>query len=144
MRKVVPVLVLALGLLFAAAPAALALDDQNCTPSDFPSQAAAQAHLRADPSDPDGLDAHVGPADGNDHAGGDGIACASLPAPFDRRPVFASSAPGQPAANQQADSGEVLAHTGPNSNLSVMAAGLIGLGMLALLVTRYRGRHVRR
>jgi hypothetical protein len=141
MRKVVPVLILALGLLFAAAPAALALDDQNC--SDFSSQAAAQAHLRADPSDPDGLDAHVGPADGNDQAGGDGIACESLPGPFDRRPVFASGTPAQPVTNQ-ADSGEVLAHTGPNSNLSVMATGLIGLGMIALMVTRYRGRHLRR
>jgi len=52
--------------------------DLNC--SDFPSQAAAQAHLRADPSDPDRLDA--------DH---DGIACESNPAPKDLTPVVRSA-----------------------------------------------------
>lgn len=51
------------------------VDDQNC--SDFPNQAAAQAHLRADPSDPDNLD-------GNDN---DGLACESLPCPCDLNPV---------------------------------------------------------
>lgn len=62
------------GGLFLAAPAS-AQDDQNC--DDFASQAAAQAHLREDPSDPDGLD-------GNDN---DGIACEDNPAPTDFDPV---------------------------------------------------------
>lgn len=63
------------------ARSALAVDDQNC--SDFPSQAAAQQHLRADPSDPDNLDAN-----------NDGVACESNPAPYDRQPVgTGSSAP---------------------------------------------------
>lgn len=50
-------------------------DRYNC--SDFPSQADAQAVLRADPSDPNRLD-------GNDR---DGIACENNPAPRDRVPV---------------------------------------------------------
>lgn len=44
----------AAGSLMLASPA-IAQDDQNC--DDFTSQAAAQAHYRADPSDPDNLDA---------------------------------------------------------------------------------------
>jgi hypothetical protein len=45
--------------------------DLNCP--DFPSQAAAQAELRRDPSDPHGLDTDR-----------DGVACESNRAPFDR------------------------------------------------------------
>ena len=48
--------------------------DLNC--SDFPSQAAAQAELRRDPSDPNRLDADR-----------DGIACESNRAPRDTTPV---------------------------------------------------------
>lgn len=51
----------------------------NCTPENFQYQEDAQAVLDQDPSDPNGLDAHPGPADGNDQAGGDGTACESLP-----------------------------------------------------------------
>ncbi len=51
-----------------------AVDDENC--SDFSTQAAAQAHLRADLSDPDHLD--------TDH---DGIACESNSCPCDLTPV---------------------------------------------------------
>ena len=47
---------------------------QDC--SGYPSQAAAQAALRADPSDPNNLD----PDD-------DGIACENNPGPYDRTPV---------------------------------------------------------
>lgn len=49
--------------------------NHNC--ADYESQAAAQEVLRADPSDPNGLD-------GNDN---DGIACESNPAPYDTAPV---------------------------------------------------------
>ncbi len=60
---------------FAAfAGPAQAVDDQDCF--DFPSQAAAQQHLRQDPSDPDKLDPD-----------GDGIACETNAAPFDTVPV---------------------------------------------------------
>jgi hypothetical protein len=50
------------------------VDDQDC--SDFSSQAAAQQHLRDDPSDPDHLDP--------DH---NGIACESNSSPYDTVPV---------------------------------------------------------
>src|SRR5687768_8936428 len=50
-------------------------DLHNC--SDFATQAAAQAHLRANPSDPDNLD-------GTDQ---DGIACETLPGARDEVPV---------------------------------------------------------
>ena len=77
-RRIMPVVLLTFGALILAAPAALAqAGDQDC--SDFSSQADAQAHLRADPSDPDGLDSDS-----------DGVACESLPAPFDRTPVAAA------------------------------------------------------
>lgn len=56
------------------APAPAPARDLNC--SDFASQAAAQAELRRDPSDPNGLDTDR-----------DGIACESNRAPFDRTPV---------------------------------------------------------
>src|SRR5215211_1300829 len=51
-----------------------AFADLNC--SDFPNQAAAQANLRANPSDPNGLDRDR-----------DGIACESNRCPCDRVPV---------------------------------------------------------
>ena len=90
MRRITLLLAAASVLTLTAAPAAFAqANDQNC--ADFASQADAQAQLRADPQDPDGLDARPGPADGNNQAGGDGIACESLPGPFDREPVFAGS-----------------------------------------------------
>jgi hypothetical protein len=66
--------VLATLFVFSSHAAGPRIDDQNC--SDFPNQAVAQAHLRADPSDPDKLD--------TDH---DGIACESLPCPCDTVPV---------------------------------------------------------
>ena len=50
---------------------AAALNDQNCV--DFPSQAAAEQHLRSDPTDPDNLDTNR-----------NGIACEGSPGPFDR------------------------------------------------------------
>jgi hypothetical protein len=59
MRRIVLLFVTALVLALAAAPAAFAqANDQNC--DDFNLQAEAQAHLDADPSDPDGLDAPAG------------------------------------------------------------------------------------
>jgi outer membrane biosynthesis protein TonB len=57
-----------------ASPSAHAADLYNC--SDFANQAAAQAFLRSDPSDPSRLD-------GNNN----GIACESLPCPCDYNPV---------------------------------------------------------
>ena len=59
---------------FGAVGAPGQADDVNC--ADFASQAAAQAYLRSDPSDPSRLDADR-----------DGIACESLPAPLDFTPV---------------------------------------------------------
>lgn len=54
----------------------------NC--EDFDSQAEAQAFLRDDPSDPDGLDGPPGDA----FTGEEGVACESLPGPRDETPVL--------------------------------------------------------
>jgi hypothetical protein len=169
MRRTIVLFATAVVLALWAAVPAYALDDQNC--SDFESQAAAQAHLRADPSDPDGLDAHPGPADGNDRAGGDGIACESNPAPFDREPVLASPPTTKPPTTKPpttkppttkppasqtppieapADQappttvGGALPFTGPNDNLLPAGTALLVAGLTLVGVTRYRARHARR
>jgi LPXTG-motif cell wall-anchored protein len=125
-RRIIPVVLLVFGALVVAAPAALAqANDQNC--SDFPSQAAAQAHLRADPSDPDGLDGDS-----------DGIACEGNPAPFDRTPVVAASAAGGAGS---AGAG-TLAQTGPRSTPTLAIGGvLLAAGASLIWMTRYRARH---
>jgi len=74
MRRLLLLAALAMIGTLVFAPATLA-QDLNCV--DFDTQAAAQAQLRANPSDPNGLD-------GNDD---DGIACESLPGPRDEVPV---------------------------------------------------------
>jgi hypothetical protein len=81
-RRLVVLVLVAVGAGVVGAPAASAADDQNC--SDFPFQEDAQAHLNADRSDPDNLDAD-----------NDGIACEANP----RRPSVAPRpAPAPPPA----------------------------------------------
>src|SRR6266508_4502268 len=148
MRKlalVAVVLVAAVGLV--AGPAIAQADDQNC--SDFASQAEAQQHLRADPSDPDGLDAKPGPADGNDQAGGDGIACESNPGPFAREPVFAGPPPTEPPPTEPPPTteappttvGPALPFTGPSPWLLPFGVGALILGCLLLVLMRRGGKH---
>ena len=164
MRRTIVLLATAVVLALWAIPA-FAQDDQNCV--DFESQAAAQAHLRSDPSDPDGLDAHPGPADGNDRAGGDGIACEGRPGPFDREPVFAGPKPTEPPTTEPPTTeppaapetppleapaneappttvGGALPFTGPNDTLLPAGMTLLVLGLLTVAATRYRARHARR
>jgi hypothetical protein len=137
MRRTALLLAAAIVLALTAAPAAFAqANDQNC--DDFASQAEAQAHLEADPSDPDGLDALPGPADGNDDtdAGGhgDGQACEN----------FDYGAPDGGTTPQPGD-GEELPFTGPgNDTLLPAGTALLGLGLLVVGMSRYRGRHARR
>jgi hypothetical protein len=73
MRFMVLVVILVIGAIFFASgeigAQASHTGDLDC--SDFPNQAAAQAHMDAHPGDPDNLD-------GNDN---DGLACESLPCP---------------------------------------------------------------
>jgi hypothetical protein len=107
---------LVLGGLFLAAPSALAqAGDQDC--ADFASQAAAQAHLQADPSDPDGLDAD-----------NDGVACES----FEYGSEGATGGVGAGA----------LPRTGAGTvpSLSVGAL-LVAAGGALIWVARYRPRH---
>ena len=76
MRRLLYLAALSMLVMLVSAPAAPAqTGDLDC--ADFASQADAQAELRANPSDPHGLDGN------ND----DGIACESRPAPYDRAPV---------------------------------------------------------
>jgi hypothetical protein len=143
MRRIAILLAVATALALTTVPAAFAQDDQDC--ADFDSQAAAQAHLRADPSDPDGLDAKPGPADGNDQAGGDGIACENNPAPYDRQPVFPPSPAPAPADAASQQTGGALADTGPREAEFPLAVGLLALGAaIVTLAGSYRPRHARR
>jgi len=158
MRRTIVLLGTAVVLALWASPA-FAQDDQNC--DDLESQAAAQAHLRSDPSDPDGLDAPPGPADGNDRAGGDGIACEDNPAPYDREPVVAGPQPTEPPTTEPPASetppiqapaneappttvGGALPFTGPTDTLLPTGMTLLALGLLTVAATRYRARHARR
>lgn len=78
MRRLSLLAMLSMLAMLVFSPTAFAQSEQNdldC--EDFESQAEAQAELRSDPSDPNGLD-------GNDD---DGIACESLPGPRDEVPV---------------------------------------------------------
>jgi endonuclease YncB( thermonuclease family) len=69
MRRSLPAFV-TVGALAALASSASAAHSTDVDCADFPTQAAAQSHLLADPGDPDGLD--------GDH---DAVACESLPCP---------------------------------------------------------------
>jgi LPXTG-motif cell wall-anchored protein len=130
-RRIIPVVLLVFGALVVAAPAALAqAGDQDC--SDFASQAAAQAHLRADPSDPDGLDGDS-----------DGIACESLGAPFDRTPVVAADgSAGSGLTPGAGGTGGTLGQTGPRSMPTLGIGGLLlAAGAVLVWMARYRPRH---
>jgi LPXTG-motif cell wall-anchored protein len=95
---------------------------------DFASQATAQAHLRSDPSDPDGLDGDR-----------DGIACERNPAPFDRNPV-PRPAPTTPTTQAGTEAG-ALPRTGAATHVLVpMGVAFLALGGGLLLVTRRRIR----
>ena len=131
MRRTIVLLAAAVMLALWATPAS-AQDDQNC--ADFPSQAAAQAHLRQDPSDPDRLDAD-----------NDGLACENYPnypegSPRDETPVGAATGGGDTGGGGNGD----LPFTGPNDTLLPAGTALLALGLLAVAGTRYRGRHARR
>ena len=122
MRRSIVLLATTVVLALWATPA-FAQDDQNC--DDFESQAAAQAHLRQDPSDPDQLDRD-----------NDGLACEDHPdypegSARDEIPV------GQ-------DTGGDLPFTGPNDTMLPAGAALLVAGGLMLGVTRNRARHARR
>ncbi|MFD1385283.1 excalibur calcium-binding domain-containing protein [Oceanobacillus oncorhynchi subsp. oncorhynchi] len=65
-KRLTLVAFLAVLFMFGTTPSVFAADNLNC--SDFDTQPEAQAHLDADPSDPDGLDRDK-----------DGIACENLP-----------------------------------------------------------------
>ena len=123
MRRTMFLLAVAVVLALAAAPSAFAqANDQDC--ADFPSQAAAQAHLEADPSDPDNLDADD-----------DGLACES----FDYGDESGAAPPG-------GDDDSALPFTGPGDRQLPVGAALVTGGLALVLATqrRYRARHLRR
>jgi hypothetical protein len=107
------------------------------------SQAEAQAHLDADPSDPDGLDALPGEADGNDdiNAGGhgDGVACENE----DYGDGGDDGGDDGTGGGGTGEDGE-LPFTGPNDTMLPASAALLLGGALLLGATRYRARHARR
>lgn len=141
MRRLLYLAALAVVASLVLAPAALAQDTLNC--DDFASQAGAQAELRSDPSDPNGLD-------GNDD---DGIACESLPAPRDEVPVAAPPVADPPPPATPTNGGdqynggvtpteptptELLPDTGGPALLLPAAGLLLGAGLIGLRVARRR------
>ena len=130
MRRSIVLLATAVVLALWATPA-FAQDDQNC--DDFESQAAAQAHLRQDPSDPDQLDRD-----------NDGIACEDHPdypegSARDETPVGQDTGGGDDTGGGNGD----LPFTGPNDTMLPTGAALVVVGGLLLGATRYRARHAR-
>jgi LPXTG-motif cell wall-anchored protein len=115
-RRIIPLVLLVLGGAVMLAPTALAqAGDQDC--ADFSSQAAAQAHLQADPSDPDGLDAD-----------NDGVACES----FNYGSEGATGGVGADA----------LPRTGSGTGPSLgIGAVLLAAGGVLVWLARYRPRH---
>ena len=131
MRRSIVLLATAVVLALWATPA-FAQDDQNC--DDFQSQAAAQAHLRQDPSDPDQLDRD-----------NDGLACEDHPdypegSPRDETPVGQGTGGGDDTGGGNGD----LPFTGPNDTMLPASAALLLGGALLLGATRYRAQHARR
>jgi hypothetical protein len=121
MRRIPLLLAAVIVLALTAAPAAFAqANDQNC--EDFASQAEAQAHLEADPSDPDNLDADD-----------DGQACET----FDYGSSDAGTTP------QPSDEGS-LPFTGPRDAQLPLGVGLLAAGVVAVFLARHRPRHARR
>lgn len=120
--------------LLLAAPAS-AQDDENC--DDFASQAAAQAHYRADTTDPDGLDGD-----------NDDVACEEHPgypegSATDMRPVGTEPSAPEPDDDSPGDDGmgddggqmvmpEGGAATGGGSTQGVENGGMLAAGGLAL------------
>jgi hypothetical protein len=131
MRRSIVLLATAVVLALWATPA-FAQDDQNC--DDFESQAAAQAHLRQDPSDPDQLDRD-----------NDGLACEDHPdypqgSARDETPVGQDTGGGDDSGGGNGE----LPFTGPNDTILPAGAALLAAGGLLLGATRYRARHARR
>ncbi len=114
MRRLALALAGAVILLVSLAPVAGAAD-LDC--KDFPSQAAAQANLNANPSDPNHLDA--------DH---DGKACETFP-----YPASAGAGSGATASS--------LPFTGPSGKLPVAGGALLALGALTAVAFRRRPQH---
>ncbi len=143
-RRFLIVAGLLLASLAIAGPAAA--DHHNC--SDYPTQEAAQAALKANPDDPNGLDGPVGR--GTD--GQAGVACESRPCPCNTVNVYAqetTNPTAAPAVNttvvaaaSTATTAAVAARTttadtGPLDYLWLVAAG----GLVAVFAgTRMRGR----
>jgi hypothetical protein len=131
MRRSIVLLATAVVLALWATPA-FAQDDQNC--DDFESQAAAQAHLRQDPSDPDQLDRD-----------NDGLACEDHPdypqgSARDETPVGQDTGGGDDSGGGNGE----LPFTGPNDTILPAGAALLAAGGLLLGATRYRARHAHR
>jgi hypothetical protein len=125
----------ALLLLLAAAALALvpttafAQSDLDC--KDFPSQAAAQAKLDADPSDPHRLDADD-----------DGKACETFPYPGGGQQADTDTDTG--AAASGSDEGEELPFTGPGTLTLVVGGVLLTAGAGLAWAGRHRARHATR
>ena len=125
MERHLKALLIALALLALYAVPVAAQDDQNC--DDFGSQAEAQLHFRADPSDPDGLDGD-----------NDGIACEDNPAPYsceyENICTSPSPSPSPDASPSPSPSPEASPSPSPNPQPKMPNTGAGGLGAGASLL----------
>ena len=120
----------AAGLGLFAGPAHAALNCDN-----FPTQAAAQAYLRMNPSDPEGLDGPIGPDNG------DGVACEThsygTGSATDKSPVvFRSSAAVVTTTTALTESARAANFPQTGINSAELAA--VGAALLLIGATAYR------
>ncbi len=126
MRRRATILLATAVLLVLAAPA-YARADKDC--KDFTSHDQAQAYFKANGGSAAN---NVDRLDGD----GDGLACED----------YAYPAPGpteQLGSSEPGTSGEKLPFTGPGDTTPMLAAALLGTGVLLLLITRRRPGHLR-
>lgn len=136
-RAIAAVAGAALILLFAAPQRTSAIDLYDC--DDFSTQFAAQAVLRADPTDPHNLD-------GKDD---NGIACDDNPPPLDLNPIKAAIGPAattttlpRATTSTTAVSASNMAQTGAAETAALVGLGLVAIGAgLAMRGRRADGQH---
>ncbi len=144
MRRVACLALLSMLAMHVLAPTASAQADTDC--ADYPTQAAAQAALAADPSDPNGLDADDDGIACEDSFGGGSTTSTPSATVQPGPPLTASPTPSATATNAvkaqySDDKGPILPETGGFPPLMALAplALIMGAGIVSLGIIRRGG-----